>query len=358
MNFNCEICILGTGPAARICSILLKDTNHLVVGSGITMGSLSKFKIHDKELNLIPIFPVYQSALYQELWKDQNVKHNFLEYIDYGDVVIGFEKIQHLILKAKPESYAVEHLKKKNDIHTQKNILLAYKLFGDIIFDKRLSRLSNKVQRHYDNKMPRARIGFVNVLSPYYEKLQAIPERVFLVEEVKEIDIEKKIVHTTRSEIKYQRLISTLNLREMISKVRTVPDIKLISKPASFYIFKTTYSLDSHKVIYDLEIKSPIYRVFTIDPNFLIVQLSQIYTLEDGGSDLIVNRLKHFFGDGFCVCFEYYYSIQDAYPLDTSSDEALKQYVSELEANDVLLIGRFAEWEYVDLHELNYSRIR
>ena len=358
MNINTEICILGTGPAARICSIFLKNSDHLIVGNGPAMGSLNKFKFHDIELNLIPIFPVYQSALYQELWKDQNIKHDFLEYIDYGSIVIEFEKIQHLILRANPESYAVEHLKKKNDIHTQKNILLAYKLFGDIIFDKGLSRLTNKVQRHYDNKMPRARIGFVNVLSPYYEKLQAIPESEFLVEEVKEIDIEKKVVFTSRSEIKYQRLVSTLNLRDMMSKVKTAPEIQLISKPASFYIFKTTYSLDPHKVIYDFEINSPIYRVFTIDSNFIIVQLSHVYAIENGGSKLIVNRLKHFWGDQFCVDFEYYYSINDAYPLDTSSDEALTQYVSELEANDILLLGRFAEWEYVDLHELNYSRIR
>ncbi|MFJ1491670.1 hypothetical protein [Capnocytophaga canis] len=357
MNLYSEICILGTGPVARICSYYCKNIRHFIVGNSTAMGSLSKFKILDGEVNLVPIFPVYQSSLYEELWGKDNIKHNLLEYIHYGEIIKEFEKIQYLLSKAKPESYVSEHLRKGNSIETKKNIVLAYKLFGNIIFDKRLGRVCNKVNRHYEKKAPNARIGFINSLSPYYEKLQVISGGEFLPEEIKEIDIANKIIITTKSEIKYKRLISTMNLKEMMSKINKKIDIQLFGHPAFFYIFKTTICLHPDKVIYDLEIESPIYRIFIIDLNTIIVQLSYLESISNEDSQPITNRLKQIFGYRFTTEFEYKYSINDAYPIDSSSDIELNEYMKELEENDIVLIGRFSEWKYLDLHELNYSKI-
>ena len=357
MKRNAELCILGTGPAARICSLFLKNTPHLVVGNGPEMGSLSTFKIQGQEVNVIPIFPVYQSSLYKELWKENGVKHDFLEYIDFGDIANEFSRIQHLVSDANPDSYAARYYLKSKGIHTQKNILLAYKLLGNVMFTNGLRRLSDKVTRHYGSNLPNARIGFINGLSAYYDKLRTIPGEE-LLEGIKEIDIDNKRVITEQCEISYQRLISTLNLREMMRKVRGAPDIQLISKPASFFVVKTSSPLEPHKVIYDLELDSPIYRVFTIGLNIALVQLSILHSMADVGSKPIVDRLKQFFGQQFSIEFEYSYTIEDAYPLDSSSDMELNHFMSELEGKDVILLGRFAEWEYVDLHELDYSRIR
>ena len=337
MIYYTDICILGTGPTARICSFFLKNKKHIIVGNGQIMGSLSKVKIQDRELNLIPIFPVYKSTLYNELWRGCNDKHNFLEYKDYGDVDLEYDKIKHNLLRVKPDSYVAINLKKKC-INTKKNILLSLKQFGDIIFEKRLFRLDDKVKRHYEDHLPKARIGFVNSLSPYYEKLRDIHYGDFLYEDIKEIDTEKKRVITTKFEIKYQRLISTLSLKEMLNKVKEAPKIQLISKPASFFVFKTVTSLPPHKVIYDLGLDSPIYRIFTIDFNIIIVQLSYFQTLENDILKQIFNRLKQLFWQDLCIEYDYYYSIKDAYPLDSSSDIELNQFVSKLDANDIVLL--------------------
>lgn len=351
-----ESCILGTGPAARICSLYLKNTSHLVVGNGPVMGSLGKYKMRDRELNYIPIFPVYQSPLYNDLWPEDNEKHDFLEYIDCGDITKEYDKIQHLVSEATPNSYSAKYLSRGESINTQKNILLAYKLLGDVIFEKRLRRLSDKVSRHYGNNLPNARIGFVNGFSAYYDKLRTIPGED-LLEDIIEIDVENKKVVTTQSEIHYQRLISTLNLRDIMRKVKRAPDIQLISRPASFYVFKIEPNLIPHKVIYDLELESPLYRVFSVESDVIIVQLSFLYSMADEDPQPIIDRLKQIFGPQFTVDYQFKYKIKDAYPIDCSSDTDLNQFKTDLEANDIMLIGRFAEWEYLDLHELNYYRV-
>ena len=320
------------------------------------MGSLSTLKIQGQEINAVPIFPVYQSPLYKDLWKESGIKHDFLEYIYYGDIAREFSKIQPLVSNVNTNSYATRCYQKSKSIHAQKNILLAYKLLGKVIFTNRLRRLNDKVTRHYGSNMPNARIGFINGLSAYYEKLRTIPGEV-LSEDIKEIDIDKKIVFTTQSEISYRLLISTLNLRGMMRKVRGAPDVQLISKPASFFVVKTSSPLEPHKVIYDLELESPIYRVFTIGLNIALVQLSILHSMEVGDAKPIVDRLKQFLGQKLSVEFEHSYTIEDAYPLDSSSDMELNHFMSELEEKGVILLGRYAEWEYVDLHELDFSRI-
>lgn len=353
MKQKFEICILGNGPAARICSFLTK-TPHILIGNRDNFGLLTKTVITNSSFNLTPIFPVYNSHLYNELWKDDFEKHYFINYSKRGNILVEFDNIQELISNANPQSYVVQCLKEKQDISTKENIVLAYKLFGKIIFERELDRLLTKVKNNYDGVKPNKRIGYVNNLSLYYDKVANIKIKNFFSDEIKKIDIKRKIVSTKTSEIEYDKLISTIDLRDFLCKIN-YPNLGLMSNSAHFCLIKTNTILPINLGIYDVEIQSPVYRLFTISKNFVIVQ----FTLgcQNIESSLLFPTLYKLLGQVFEIQFEYRYTIKDAYPIYTSSDTLLQQYKSELESNNIHLIGRYAEWEYLDLHELNYSKL-
>ena len=352
MQTSVELCIIGTGPTARICSHFFKQIPHLLIGDHQSLGSLAKSKIDELEINLIPIFPVFDSPLYHSFWKESVFEHTFLDSIDIGDISSEFNNVIQNLNNACPTSYASTCWSKSDDIQTKKNIVLAYKLFGDIIFTESLDRLYAKVERHYGLKVPGKRIAFADNISPYYDKINEISIDNVLCEEIVSIDIEKKNIHTESSTVRYSKLISTINLSDFFVKVTNAPDVKLISRSASFFLFKINKCVAPNKVIYDIVADSPIYRVFTINSNILIVQLSYIHRNID--SKLILGHLYKLLDQTFAVELEHYYQIKDAYPLASSSELKLQQYLSELKSKKVFMMGRFAQWEYIDLHELNY----
>ena len=354
MKRKFEICILGNGPTARICSFLTKSP-HILIGNQNNFGSLTKTTINNICINLTPIFPVYDSNLYNELWKNNFEKHDFLNYSEQGNILVEFDSIQALISNASPQSYAVQCLKEKQDVDTKKNIILAYKLFGKIIFERKLNKLLAKVKKHYDGAKTNKRIGYINNLSLYYEKVANIKINNFFSDEVEKIDIERKVVYTKSSEIIYNKLISTIDLRDFLIKTNYLNNINFISGVAHFCLIKTNTILPINLVIYDVEIKSPIYRLFTISDNFIMVQFA--FGCQNIESFLLFLTLYKLLGQVFEIHCEYRYTLKDAYPICTSSDTLLQQYKSDLESNNIHLIGRYAEWEYLDLHELNYSKL-
>ncbi|MDR1202067.1 MAG: hypothetical protein LBL58_10640 [Tannerellaceae bacterium] len=354
MKKKIEICILGNGPTARICSFLIK-TPHILIGNQNNFGSLTKTKIAYNNINLIPIFPVYNSHLYNKLWENNFEKHDFLNYSERGDISIEFDSIQEFIKNASSLSYAVQRLKEKQDFSTKKNIILAYKLFGRVIFERELNRLLAKVNKHYNGMGTNKRIGYINKLSPYHERIANICFDNFFSDEIKKIDIKRKIIYTKTSDITYSKLISTIDLRDFFHKINYPNNLNLVSSSAYFCLIKINAILPINLVIYDVEIKSPIYRIFTISENFIIIQLA--FNCQNIDSHLLFQALYKLLGRVFDILFEYRYMMKNAYPICTSSDILLQQYKHELASNDIHLIGRYAEWEYLDLHELNYAKL-
>ena len=354
MKQKIEICILGNGPTARICSFLMKNP-HILIGNQENFGLLSKTEITNNSFNLAPIFPVYNSYLYKELWKDNLEKYDFLNYSKQGNISFEFDNMLPLISNANPQSYVAQCLKEKQDIDTKENIVLAYKLFGKVIFERELHRLLAKVKKNYDGAKPNKKIGYINNLSLYYEKVANIKVDNFFSDEIRKIDVKRKIAYTQTCEIEYDKLVSTIDLRDLLQKTNYPENLNLISSSAYFCLIKTNTILPINLVIYDVEIHSPIYRLFTISENFVIIQFTS------GCQNIKLTQLfpvlYKLLGQIFEIQFEYRYTIKDVYPIYTSSDTLLQQYKLELEANNIHLIGRYAEWEYLDLHELNYSKL-
>lgn len=354
MKKKIDTCILGNGPTARICSSLI-ETSHILISNQNNLGSLSQTTIGNSNINLIPIFPVYNSFLYNELWKNDCKKEDFLSYSEQGNILVEFGSIQMLVNNANTKSYVAQCLNNKQDVGTKKNIILAYKLFGKIIFEMELNRLLAKVKKHYNGTKTSNRIGYINNLSPYYEKVKNIKINNYVFDEIKNIDTGRKIVYTKTFKFEYDRLISTINLRDFLPKVGFSDNLDLISSPAHFCLIKTNIILPINLVIYDVEIQSPIYRLFTISKNFIIIQLA--FGCQNIESTILLTALHKLLGHILKIQFEYRYTIKDAYPICTSSDTLLQEHKSELESNNIHLIGRYAEWEYLDLHELDYSKL-
>ena len=178
MKHKFEICILGNGPTARICSYFTK-TPHALIGKQNNIGLLSTTDIVNNSFNLAPIFPVYDSYIYNELWKNDSNNHVFLDSSKRGNILVEFDNLMPLISNAKPHSYVTQCLKEKQDFGTKENIVLAYKLFGKVIFEREINRLLAKVKKNYDGAKPTKKIGYVNKLSPYYEKISNIKIDIF-----------------------------------------------------------------------------------------------------------------------------------------------------------------------------------
>jgi flavin-dependent dehydrogenase len=81
---NCissDICILGTGPAGLFANIRLSESGLKVINIGKNnFGSLDTFRISDRTINPIPIFPLSEDSFYRK----------------YNKMPLSFLEIKHI----------------------------------------------------------------------------------------------------------------------------------------------------------------------------------------------------------------------------------------------------------------------
>lgn len=349
MNKTIDYVLLGSGPSALLHTIYLRKNGYktLHLCSGL-FGQLEPKKyeeINNQPVNILPIFPVAGSALWNEL------KPGFTTYsqLTLHKLNLNYSTIQE---KGDADSYC-EYLTQH---HEQPDIplTLSYKQFGDLIFHHPLHELRSKLNRNYKAGAPKfSKIGFNDGLSPYYLFLKRYFPFAVADQKVRHIDIFNKKVYTDKQIIQYEKLICTLPYQSIFDCTHLNQTVTFLAGDARFVTFYSYKPLPDNNLWYDCNPHSSIYRIFAPHPNIITAQLARKSWAADKQDIrkemeelLELNHKLHYLStDTYKKC----------YPLDVSDADKKKKLFDYLVEHDFYLSGRFGTWRYIDLHEVDYN---
>jgi len=349
IKIECSHCLLGIGYTSIIASYLLKGKciDPLIIG-------LTNDKpVFDLQLSIgkispIPIFPVINSSLYETL--------KFGELFPCPNVEIINTEIENCKIsdfKIQPKSLAEFIFNNPSEL---KAFGSSIKQWGTAILTKPFLEVQNKIKRHYLSGNNNSRVGYLDGFSLYYHFAQNTNHNIKYLNSIDEIDYQRKIVFTDNFEIHYSKLISTIPINHLLRYCRINDSIPLHFEGSYFLYFTHSSSYLTNKMIYDCDLSSDILRIFSTTDFSLLVQLPT-YRRGVAKFDDIIKRLKDIIPELKDLKFERELFIYMSYPIEPIDDFTTIEKIQNLKENSVIPFGRFGNWEYKDLHELNWDAI-
>lgn len=348
MIVNVDICILGGGPTALILAGLLKEQkkDFLLITKKME-GALLRLDINSQVFNPIPVFPVLNSYVYNRLKLADLCTHN--DILSYGYSVL--EKPDSFSLGSSGSAAATLY-----QVNGEKAVVLSRKQFGEIVMTEPLHRLQQKVSKHYSlNGQKFSRLGFSNGISAYLTYIANQYPFPVIHDDIIAIKPEVNLVETESAKIHYRYLIPTIPLPELLVLAKLDKDLFFTSTGAQFYVFETETNSIPNKIIYDCNINSCIYRVFIPHKNFISVQLARDYWNVESSS--VASRVKKLLATDILLNYKNKIELLDCYPLDVQPMEIYKSISMGLREMGIYLFGRSSQWDYLDLHELQWEMI-
>lgn len=346
---SCRVCILGGGPAALMAEAMLrkKGVETCIVAESI-LGNLMPIHIGGVRVAPIPIFVSQGTYLFRQMARNPLADSDF--------VTTNFSPLSNCdeTDEIMSGSYAEFMMQKYPD--AGRRLTITKKHVGPIAFQQDLPELRRKVQAHYPpGHTPTRREGFSDGVSPYLRYLECMPSTVTIREKVLAVDIEKRCVNTNSHRVKCDRIISTLPLLDFLALANIKTSLTIVGGGAQILVASTSNWSGRNQLIYDCDGRSPVHRVFTPREGFVIAQIARAHW---GIDDLAVTtRMQSLcdFADRPTVVGRI--TAQNVYPLASSNFELKNEIIRDMEHAGVTIFGRLAQWEYLDLEDLNWERI-
>lgn len=348
-SVHASVCILGGGPSALLCNVLLRQNGvtPLLVANAF-YGMLSPFQHRGLSFTAIPVFANVDSPLYQRMrGTDVGADPLRVHYVDYDGPTPNAEPDRDsygafLRIRYGEDSFAVG---------------LAAKHLGPIVHSHELPELRSKVLRHYGTATPRAsRLGFLEGMSPYYVYIQQHLALLELVpERIDAIDLREHTVLTSSRRIEYDRLICTIPFAQFLALARVHSNLRVETGDARFMVLETHDDAVPNDLVYDCRSSSPVYRVFVPRRGIAVVQMARSSWHEP--PDAIAQRVRELLGFEHSPRVVSTLDTLGCYPLGVSDYSEKAQLMAMLRSHDVTMFGRFAQWEYRDLDELDWGGV-
>ena len=348
-KIECDYCLLGNGYASNVASYLLKKRGKqsTILGLGSSMKPY-ELQLGNDMISPLPIFPEKNSTLFEELelstrFPEPKVDFSFSEL---GDFNISDHKIHRNSL--------ADFLYK--DESSLMSIILSIKQWGLSIFTDELAEVRNKISRNYISSN-NVKVGYLEGLDLYYHFCfsSGLNPEVLNLKSIEKIDYKNKRIITDRGEIHYKKLISTIPIKYLLGYCGLeAPSSAFISYPSYFFYFRHTSPFPENKIFYDCDIRSSIFRFYSVTDNIIVAQISTFKKGEVTASE-IIKRIKELVPSIESLTFEKELFFQMSYPVESISDPMVLGHIQELKQNSILPLGRFGNWEYKDLHELDWE---
>jgi hypothetical protein len=249
-----------------------------------------------------------------------------------------------------------------------RTLVLARKQYGPELLDRPLMLLRAKVASSYEARDAVAcpRLGFVRGRSRYAIASDLLAHRLGMIKSsVQAINIvDRSILLGTGQEILYDQLIFAGRVTDL-AKMLGLREYFPLTASAHFCVGRQQPPGTANLVVYDLRSESPVLRVVTTDESIWVAQLSQgaaklrrsnspLAThwrsgVEAAVSGLLETEDVRLLTD---IC-----TLRGAYPLEPLPTEYDEQLESKCKGAGIIRFGRFAEWRYSDLHELDWRRV-
>lgn len=347
--FHSSVCILGGGPAALLSQIFLRQRGiDSTVVAGSVLGGLATMQFGGVRLSPIPIFVSPASDLYRRLaWAPP-------ADADFVTVSNSPVKSNGHVDEIHAGSYAEFMVQRYPD--AQQRLIITKKHLGETAFQRNFAGLCRKVLSHHPPGHRFAdRIGFCEGVSLFlhYLEREGFPDP--LRGPIRAIDVDRKCVVTESHQITYDRLISTVPLLDFLALAGMPTSLQVSGAGARFAVVRTRGEVTPNRLIYDCDAASPVHRVFTPLAHYAIVQVAQ--PAWDSDDAPIARRTGELLDLDEEPEILRRLAVENCYPLAVSDYGLRDAIVSDLQQRNVTLFGRFAEWEYRDIEELNWERI-
>jgi hypothetical protein len=336
-----EFIVLGAGPAGLFAADWISrnvSSDVLVVGTGL-MGMVGPTEIDGRRITILPIFP--------------QRGQDFPEIDDVGpDLAGAYAGTPGAPVDPPtpaPGSYAARALRDFAPI----SLSLAWKQFGSRVFYEPLVEVQRKVERSYHRKTGDrpSRIGYICGESPYAHELRRMIRRLRILKaRPTAISDDSKVLLDDHSPLSYRRVINTMPL-PAIARVLDLSHVTGSVAPARFVLADISRTEPS-RLVYDVAPESPVFRVLTPCPDIAVIQLSlapvnQPLDLANRVEGLLECKVKRLHREPF--------TYSSAYPLEPFSSPDMDAVSDVFNVRNIINLGRFAEWRYIDLNEISWK---
>jgi hypothetical protein len=336
-----EFIVLGTGPAGLFAADWISrniDPDVVAVGGGL-MGALHPMEIGSRSITVLPVFPQRGQG--------------FPEIGCVGpDLAVAYAGTGEIPVRSKApatRSFAARALHDFSPV----SLSLAWKQFGPRIWHEPLLEVQRKIESSYSTTPASrpSRIGYICGESPYAHELRHVIRRVRCINAATTaISDDRIVLFDNHTPLPYRRIVNTLPL-PAIARILKLPNPTVAFAGVSFIVASITANEPS-RLIYDMALESPIFRVLTPCPDIAIVQLSvpsrrQSWDLKD--------RLEHLLGGKVISFYPTPFNYPQAYPLEPFAGPTADIVNTACAAYGITNLGRFAEWRYIDLHEISWK---
>ncbi|TMM58197.1 hypothetical protein FEE95_01865 [Maribacter algarum] len=346
-----KICLLGYGYASLIAYHKLLErynASDIVILKKSSRNHFLTIQHHEIEFSPLPIFPVLESELYlSDLFK--NIPKQKPIRVRYTDVA-NFDFREHTI----GENSLADFMISNESIN--KWLCLGLKQWSEKMLTKPYKQVRSKIERHYLSKNKATRIGYINGLSLFNLAIQKIEPNIIQYSDIEKIDYLKKEVITNEIIINYDHLISTIHLPELLSLCQKPSAYNFESIPAYFFYYTFDGEMEENEVVYDCDYNSSILRCISVTDSLLLVQL-QAHKYGEVQEKAIQLRIKEIVPEIKELKYLRDLYAPTSYPTENIEDETTLENIAILKENNILPFGRFGQWEYSDLHEIEWCSL-
>jgi len=345
MNFTHTI--IGSGYTSILAYYLLKKKGYNpTILKFSNLNTSLNLSLQEIDVSPIPIFPVKGTELFEELDLQKYSFHETLKIRYLGEPQIDKSKIECL------KGSLADYLSK--DKFDNKPLAMSLKQWGTSIYTEPYSQVSNKIENHYSSGKPLERIGYLKNHSLYYHLANKIDYSYTICNSIMNIDLDNKKIFTDHGELNFTKVISTFPLYKLLRIFNIECHLK--HEGAYFLFFKHKSLLEINEVLYDSDLNSDVLRIFVVSDKILKVQVPS-YRKETLKLNNIKKRLYDLIPNLSSLFYIGDFNLKMAYPIETIQNELVLEKIEFLKNNSVIPFGRFGNWEYSDLHELNWESI-
>jgi len=335
------VVVLGGGPAGLLAANWI-STHHrvdpVVVARPPLLGMLKPQLIRQRRTTIAPVLPV-EGAAYPAVEGPSPLLS--VAYVPGGGTP-----------PEPPRADALSFAAYARTALPGSSIVMARKQFGDRVFARPLREVRDKIARNYQGTERRAaRRGYVDGESPYAFLLRDIVRRHRIVEdEVTRIDHRTRTMHLRSRRITYRKLVSTVPVPRLLGLLGVDAGGLLEAAPAAFRVL-TGRRLPVNSLVYDLDPASPIFRLVVPRSTVAVAQLSQAA----GPVESVESAARRLLDAPDLVLTDARFEFTNAYPVEPLEGRLTAVVDECCAAGGIVRVGRFAEWRYVDLHEIDWA---
>lgn len=343
-----RVVVLGGGPTGLLAAEWIRRhvSGDVVVVDPEPAGMLRPLSVAGLPVTVTPIFPPVSPVDFPD------VPHLGPPLdVSYVDAGVPAQR------PARPDTFA-EYARQALPPRSQ---LLAPKQFGRLVWEHPLSEVREKIARLYGTAQASptaspARSGYTAGESPYAPYLRRLARvHTVLATHAARIDADRHGVFTADGRrLGYRTLVVALPIAE-IARLLGVRGVEAVAGAAAFVVFRMD-GARPNRLVYDAEPGTPVFRVLTPRSDVAVVQVAvDIDPDRPEIDDALRSRVRELTGTEILDRVWPTVRVRRAYPVDGPGRHGAAELDAAGAAAGVIRLGRFAEWRYIDLHEVDWS---